>query len=102
MTNSYPLSRNRVAAMEQDRAAGGADMRQMRTTNGDVVTVSLSVSTSSRSSRVMLRFKRGGYTVQRLVTLLPVTSRTEALKLGWQIIRSNNIVEKEGWSWVVS
>ena len=95
------LSQNRLAALEQDGAAGGAELRKMRTKTGDVVTVSLSVSDSGGHSRVILRFKWGGGTVQRPVATIAASSRLEALKLGWKIIREQKIVETEGWSWVV-
>lgn len=98
-TTSLP-SRNRQTALEQDSAAGGAEMRKMYTTSGGVVTVSLSVAESGDGLRVILRFKWGGSTVQRLVGTLPGCSRFEALKLGWKMIREKKIVEKEGWSWV--
>lgn len=94
------LSRNGMAALAQDRAAGGADLRKMRTKSGEVVTVSLSVSDVAAGSRVILRFKSGGGTVQRPVGTVKAASRFEALKLGWQMIRNEKIVEKEGWSWI--
>lgn len=94
------LSQNALTALEQDKAAGGAALRKMRTTMGGVVTVSLSVSDSIGGSRVILRFKWGGATVQRLVGTVTAASRFEALKLGWKMIREEKIVEKEGWSWV--
>ena len=94
------LSRNRMASSEQNTAAGGAQLRKMRTKSGDVVTVSLAVS-NSESGRVILRFKWGGGTVQRPVACVKASSRLEALKLGWKIIREEKIVEKEGWSWVM-
>ena len=94
------LSRNRVAALEQDRAAGGAELRKMHTKSGEVVTVSLAVAASGETSRVILRFKWGGSTVQRLVGTMKVPSRFEALRLGWKMIREERVVEKEGWSWV--
>lgn len=94
------LSQNALTALEQNKAAGGAALRKMRTTMGSIVTVSLSVSDSGAGSRVILRFKWGGATIQRLVGTVAATSRFEALKLGWKMIREEEIVEKEGWSWV--
>ena len=98
-------SRNRMAALEQDTAAGGTSLRKMRVKTGDVVTVSLSVSSKEShgkgTARIILRFKWGGGTVQRPVATVEASSRSEALKLGWKAIRENKIVEKEGWSWVV-
>lgn len=94
------LSRNGMAALAQDRAAGGGDLRKMRTRTGEVVTVSLSVSGTGAKRRVILRFKSGGATVQRPVGTVTAESQFQALKQGWQIIRQEKIVEKEGWSWV--
>ncbi len=89
-----------MAAMAQDRAAGGSEMRKMRTKSGEVVTVSLSVSGTGEKLRVILRFKTGGATVQRPVATVTATSQFQALKLGWALIREQKIVEKDGWSWV--
>jgi len=94
--------KTREAAAEQDAAAGGTDFRKMRTKTGDVVTVSLSVSPSGSASRLILRFKWGGGTVQRPVATIEAASRMEALREGWRLIRENKVVEKEGWSWVVA
>jgi len=96
------LSRShRTAALEQDKAAGGAELRKMRTKSGGVVTVSLEIFESGATARVILRFKWCAATVQRPVGIVTASSRFEALKLGWKIIREQKIVEKEGWSWVV-
>ena len=75
-------------------------MRKMRTRSGEIVTVSLYVSSSGGTSRVILRFKTGGHTVQRPVATLKTASREEALRLAWRAIREDKVVEKEGWSWV--
>lgn len=97
--------RNRMAALEQDIAAGGTSLRKMRVQTGDVVTVSLSLSSKEShrkgAVRVILRFKWGGRTVQRPVATVQASSRSEALKLGWKAIREKRIAEQEGWSWVV-
>ena len=92
-------SQNSINALEQDKAAGGAGLRRLLTNSGDVVTVSLSVSPLGSTSRVVLRFKTGGATIQRTVGTVATSSRNEALKLGWKMIREEKIVEKEGWSW---
>lgn len=94
-------SANKLAAMEQDKAAGSAEARKMRTVSGDIVTVSLSISSSGDASRIILRFKMGGSTVERTVGSAASTSRPETLKQGWKMLRDQTIVEKEGWSWVV-
>lgn len=100
--DGHMSKRTRQASAEQDAAAGGAALRKMRTRAGDVVTVSLSVSSSGDASRIILRFKWGGRTVQRPVATIKAASRTEALREGWKRIRDEKIVEKEGWSWVVA
>lgn len=101
--SSVHMSRKtRQAAAEQDAAAGGSELRKMRTKTGDVVTVSLSVSPSGGGMRVILRFKWGGGTVQRPIATVMTASRNEALREGWKLIREKKLVEKEGWSWVVA
>jgi hypothetical protein len=95
-------SRNGTAALEQNRAAGGAEQRRMLTRSGEVVTVSMDVTASTDGTyRARLRFKSGGSTVQRPVGKFTVTNRFQALKAAWFALRSEKIVEKEGWSWVV-
>lgn len=96
MATSETLKR---ATFDQDHAAGGLERRKMRIKSGDVVTVSLSTSTPRSPYRVILRFK-SGLTVQREVGTFPAASPHEAVKLGWQTIRAEKIVEREGWSWV--
>lgn len=99
---SHMSRQTRRAAAEQDAAAGGPGLRKMQTRTGDVVTVSLSVSPSGGALRIILRFKWGGRTVQRPVATIKAVSRAEALREGWRRIRDEKIVEKEGWSWVVT
>ena len=89
------------SALEQDRAAGGAELRKIHTKTGDVVTVSLAIAESGDALRVTLRFKWGGSNVQRPVGKVVAASRFEALKLGWKMIRAERIVENQGWSWVI-
>jgi hypothetical protein len=86
--------------MEQDAAAGGPDRRKLRTRSGEIVTVSLALSSSQGGVRVTLRFKVGGATIQRPVGVVKAgTTRAEALKLGWELIREKKIVENERWEW---
>lgn len=96
MASSLQLGK---AAFDQDRAAGGAGRRKLRVKSGDVVTVSL-VATNARSPyRVILRFK-SGLTIQREVGRFTATSPGEAVRLAWQGIRTDKIVEREGWAWI--
>ena len=97
---SFPPSKNRLAALEQDKAAGGAELRKMRTKSGGIVTVSLALSPVDGGSRVTLRFKWGGGTIQRTIGTVSAPSRPESLRLAWRMLRENQIVENEGWSWV--
>ncbi len=97
-------SRNGTAALEQNRAAGGAEQRRMLTRSGESVTVSLDVTASRDDTTysARLRFKSGGATVQRPVGKFTAPNRFQALKLAWAALKSENIAEKEGWSWVAS
>lgn len=99
--NALP-SRSRQATLEQDTAAGGAELRKIRTKAGDVATISLAVSPSGPPFRVTLRFKVGGATVQRPVGTVSGSTRTEVLQKGWKLIREAKIVESNGWQWIVS
>lgn len=87
-------------SMQQDRAAGGVSRRKLRIRSGDVVTVSLSISNKASPYRVILRFKSGGITHQRPVATVDAPAPYEALKLSWERIRSEKVVEKNGWEWV--
>ena len=91
-----------MAALEQNRAAGGADQRRMLTRSREAVTVSLDVTPSTDGTyRARLRFKSGGSTVQRPVGKFTAPNRFQALKLAWSALKTEKIAEKEGWSWVV-
>lgn len=75
----------------------------MLTKSGEAVTVSLDVTASEDGTyRARLRFKSGGATVQRSVGRVSAPNRFQALKLAWAMLKSEKIVEKEGWSWVTS
>ena len=54
------------SALDQDKAAGGANLRKLKIRSGDTVTVSLATSSTKSPYRVILRFK-SGLTVQREV-----------------------------------
>lgn len=101
MRHIVPISGNRHATLEQDRAAGGAELRKMHTKTGDIVTVSIALSGSATGTRVTLRFRWGGLSVNRFVGTVKASSRPHALELGWKMIRAEKIAEREGWSWVV-
>jgi hypothetical protein len=88
------------STLDQDKAAGGVDRRKLRIKSGDVVTVSLSCSGMKSPYRVILRFK-SGLTVQREVGKIPADSALDAIAIGWKLIRQEQIVEKQGWTWLV-
>jgi hypothetical protein len=100
---TIPASRNRLAAIEQDGAAGGAEFRKMRLKSGNVVTVSLAVSISASRAYGVLRFKHDKMTFRLSVgRLKSMSSKTEVLAHGWKLVRDQKIVEKNDWgSWVV-
>ena len=96
-------SRNGTAALEQDRAAGGADQRRMLTRSRESVTVSMDVTASTDGTyRARLRFKSGGSTVQRPVGKFSAPNRFQALKLAWSALKAEKIAEKEGWTWIAT
>lgn len=101
MTTSSSQTRSGSPGAEQDAAAGGVERRRLRTRAGEVVTVSVSLAPSGKRLRATLRFKFGGATVQRTIGFLASTSRSEALRRAWTMLRDQKIAEKDGWSWVV-
>lgn len=88
-----------TATRNQDNAAGGADRRKLRIKSGDTVTVSLVTSSDKSPYRVVMRFK-SAITVQREVGRFEAATPAEAVKMAWNVIRPQKIVEREGWSWV--
>jgi DhnA family fructose-bisphosphate aldolase class Ia len=107
MNQSNPLeaptpSRNRAAASEQDKAAGGAQFRKLRIQTGEVVTASLALSVSAASAYAVLRFKHEKQTFRQTVgRLKKAASRHEMLTVAWRLVREQKAIEKNGWSWVV-
>jgi len=87
------------AKFEQDQAAGGLDRRKLKIKSGDIVTVSMASSSTKSPYRVVLRFK-SAITVQREVGRFEASSSSDAIKLAWKAVRSQKIVERDGWSWV--
>ena len=85
--------------MEQDKAAGGVGRRLLRTRSGEVFTASLSIN-GKDNDRLVLRFKTGGHTVQRVIGVVSAPNRFETLKLGWLKIREEKIAEENQWEWV--
>lgn len=87
------------ARLDQDHAAGGADLRKLKIKSGDIVTVSLVASGTKSPYRVVMRFK-SAITVQREVGRFEASTPFDAVKMAWQIMRPQKIVEQQGWSWV--
>lgn len=90
-----------AATLLQDRASGGAERRQMRIRSGEVVTVSLVIAGKDLPARVSLRFRSGGVMVTRPVGKFEGANQFEIIKLGWEKIRAEKIVEQFDWSWLV-
>ena len=87
------------SALDQDKAAGGANLRKLKIRIGDTVTGSLATSSTKSPYRIILRFK-SGLTVQREVGRFDASCAAQAIDHAWKVIRPLKIVEKEGWSWV--
>ena len=86
---------------EQDEAAGGPEQRELRLTDGTVVTASVAARHYRRSHQVYgyLQFKAHGKTVTKYIGRVTAESRAESLRLGWELLRSRKLVESFGWSW---
>jgi len=102
------LSAAALGAIEQDRAAGGKAMRQLRLKNGEIVTASLKLVVVKSLSQgpqpvfsIAVRFSTGGQTLTRTAGQVTGQSRFAALKNAWVIVREGNVLSKDGWSWVV-
>ena len=85
------------SALDQDKAAGGANLRKLKIRSGDTVTVSLATSSTKSPYRVILRFK-SGLTVQREVGRFDAACAAQAIDHAWKVIRFLIVVEKEGKS----
>jgi hypothetical protein len=99
MTAFVRVSKQRLAAMEQDKAAGGIEKRKIHTKTGGIAVVSIAAVATGDAWRVTLRFKWGGSNVQRPIGAVAAASRTEALKLAWDMLRREHIIESNGWTW---
>lgn len=88
---------------EQDKAAGGPERRELRLTDGTVVTASVAVRSFPRSHQLYgyLQFKTHRKTVTKYIGRVSAESRSESLRLGWELLRARKLVESFGWTWVV-
>jgi hypothetical protein len=69
---------------------------------GGIAVVSVAAVATGNAWRVTLRFKWGGSNVQRPIRAVAAASRTEALKLAWDMHRREHIIENNGWTWAES
>jgi hypothetical protein len=99
MSTSIHVSKQRLAALEQDKAAGGLKARRIRTKTGGLVVASVAAVANGNIWRTTLRFKWGGSNVQRPIGSVEAGSRAEALRLAWELVRRNQVVEQNGWTW---
>lgn len=75
-------------------------MRELRLEDGDVVTASLEIVKIENNLWAYMRFKNGTTTTRKYVGRVTAESRAESLRLGWELVRRNRVVESFGWKWV--
>lgn len=88
---------------EQDDAAGGAKLRELRLADGSIVMASVAARRYARKPNQCygyLQFKSHGKTVTKYIGRVTAESRAESLRLGWELLCSRDLVESFGWSWV--
>ena len=88
---------------EQDLAAGGNERRRLRLTDGTIVMVSVAARRYARTPNQCygyLQFKVHGKTVTKYIGRVTAKDRAESLRIGWELLRSRNLVESFGWSCV--
>lgn len=89
---------------EQDEAAGGAKLRELRLTDGTIVMASVAARRYSRTPNQCygyLQFKAHGKTVTKYIGRVTAENREKSLHLGWELVRSRKLAESFGWSWVM-
>lgn len=95
------MARANPASIAQDRAAGGANRRLLRTKSGDVVTVSIVLTGVAPSQKASLRFRLGGTMVSRPIGVIEALATEKALDLAWATLRGDDsLVESNGWAWI--
>lgn len=90
---------------EQNQAVGGAQLRELRLEDGTVVTASVAIRSFKpykKSHQVYgyLQFKVHGKTVTKYIGKVTAATRTDALQIGWHLLRQRKLAESFGWSWV--
>lgn len=89
---------------QQDELAGGHDRRALKLGDGSVVIASVSVRHYVRTPNqcyAYLQFRKGK-TVTKYIGRVTSDNKSESIRLGWEILRSRNLVESFGWSWIVN
>jgi hypothetical protein len=87
----------------QDAAANGEQMRKVQTSDGSVVTASVSIQKFPKSNQLWgyLRFKTGSKTKQFYIGRVSAETPEESLAIGWKLVREKQVLEKAGWSWLI-
>lgn len=91
--------KQRLAIHEQNVSAGGDQKRRFVISNGEVVTGSLELKKINDGYTVSLRFKSGA-SYRRSVGKVQALDRSDALRAGWDLLRNQNLIEKNGWKWL--
>lgn len=100
-TKASVMARSNPASIAQDRAAGGAERRLLRTKSGDVVTVSVVLTGAAPTQKASLRFRLGGAMVSRPIGVIETSATEKALVLAWAKLRGDDdLVESNGWAWI--
>ncbi len=103
LTVNEELPVTRKASEDQDRAAGGVQMRKVKLLDGVVATASVSVQLFPRGYQQWgyLRFKVGGKTRRCYIGKVSADTLDESLAVGWRMVREMRVLERAGWSWLI-
>jgi DNA mismatch endonuclease (patch repair protein) len=82
---------------EQDRAAGGREIRRIPLESGRTATASVALRHNPRSRRVYayLRWFDGGRTRERFIAEATAPTRAEALVAAWIAVRERGLVQTD-------
>lgn len=92
-----------ISILQQDNAAGGSHLRDLRMPDGTVVRASVSVRRFARTQRqqyAYLQFKYQSKTVTRYIGKVTSEKPEDALSKGWALLKSRKLAEENGWKWV--
>lgn len=87
---------------EQDLAAGGLALRELRLADGTVVVASVAARRYRRTPNQCygyLQFKAHGKTVTKYIGRVTAGTKEESLRLGWELLRTRKLAEANGWAW---